>query len=130
MMLSELKILLIDDEPDIREVTKLVLVQARAHVIATATASEGLQQLQAHRPDVIVSDIGMPQIDGYEFIRLVRNLPAHLGGLTPAIALTTFNLGTDRIRALKAGFQRHLSKPYDFQELIKTIACVAARPLA
>ncbi len=128
-VLCGLKILIVDGDPDMREVTKLVLVHSRAQVISAATAYEGLEQLQAHRPDVIVSDIGMPQMDGYEFIRLVRNLPVQLGGQTPAVALTAFNLGTDRTRALKAGFQKHLSKPYDLQELIETVASVAGRPL-
>lgn len=127
--LCRLKILIVDDEPDMLEVTRMALVHSSAHVIAAATASEGLAQLQTHRPDVIVSDIGMLHIDGYEFIRLVRNLPAQLGGQTPAIALTAFNLGTDRIRALKAGFQKHLSKPYELQELIDTVANVTGRQL-
>ena len=72
----------------------------------------------------------MPQMDGYEFIRLVRNLPAELGGQTPAVALTAFNLWVERSRALRAGFQKHLAKPYDLQELIETVAGLAGRPLA
>lgn len=129
-MLYRLKLLIVDDEPDTREVLKLVLVHSREQVIAVATPSEGLEQLQTHRPDVIISDIGMPQMDGYEFIRLVRNLPAELGGQTPAVALTAFNLWAERTRALKAGFQKHLAKPYDLQELIETVAGLAGRPLA
>ena len=129
-MLYRLKLLIVDDEPDTREALKLVLVHSRAQVIAVATPGEGLEQLQTHRPDVIISDIGMPQMDGYEFIRLVRNLPAELGGQTPAVALTAFNLWAERTRALSAGFQKHLAKPYDLQELIETVAGLAARPLA
>jgi CheY-like chemotaxis protein len=129
-VLYRLKLLIVDDEPDTREALKLVLVHSRAQVIAVATASEGLEQLHTHGPDVIISDIGMPQMDGYEFIRLMRNLPAELGGQTPAVALTAFNLWAERTRALKAGFQKHLAKPYDLQELIETVAGLAGRPLA
>jgi CheY-like chemotaxis protein len=87
-ILSGMKILVIDDEPDILDLTKCLLTFYHANVIAAATAAaEELEQVQTHRPDVIVSDIGMPQRDGYQFIREVRNLPAHNSGQTPAIAL-------------------------------------------
>jgi CheY-like chemotaxis protein len=125
-ILSGMKILVIDDEPDILDLTKCLLTFYHANVIAAATAAEGLEQVQTHRPDVIVSDIGMPHRDGYQFIREVRNLPAHNGGQTPAIALTAFNGVKDRSRALNAGFQRHLSKPFELQELIDIIASMAA----
>lgn len=123
--LSGMKILLIDDELDIRDMTKLILTLYQASVIAAASAIEGLIQLKTHKFDVIISDIGMPQMDGYQFIREVRNLPAHNGGQTPAIALTAFNREDDRKRAFNAGFQRHLSKPFELQILIDTIASVA-----
>lgn len=122
-----MKILIIDDEPDSLEIIKLILTNHHAGVIAVATAVEALVQLQRHRPDVIVSDISMPCMDGYEFIREVRSLPADQGGQTPAIAITAFNRAEDRIRAIDAGFQKHLSKPIDLQILLNTIASVSGR---
>lgn len=123
-VLSGTKILIVDDAPDDLAVTKLTLIHCHAEVVAAGSALEGLEQLLVHRPDVIVSDIGMPQMDGYQFMREVRNLPAQKGGQTPAIALTGFNLGDDRIKALNAGFQKHLSKPFQLQELIDAVASV------
>lgn len=122
--LSGIKVLIIDDEPDALMVTRLILTHHYAEVLEASTAAQGLEQLQIHRPDVIVSDIGMPQMDGYQFIREVRNLPAPKGGQTPAVALTAFNRAEDRTRAIEAGFQRHLSKPVEFQTLIDTIVSV------
>ncbi|MDQ3232720.1 MAG: response regulator [Pseudobdellovibrionaceae bacterium] len=124
MALSGVKILIIDDEPDVLEIIKLILAHYQAEVIATSSAMEGLEHVQSYRPDVIVSDIGMPQMDGYQFIRKVRDLPQHNGGQTPAVALTAFSRPEDQIKALEAGFQRHLSKPVDLQRLIDTIASV------
>lgn len=122
--LSGVKVLVIDDEPEARALTKLVLTLYHADVIAAASAVEGLEQVQMHRPDVIVSDIAMPQTDGYQFIREVRSLPAQNGGQTPAVALTAFNREEDRTKAFNAGFQGHLSKPFELQALIDTIASV------
>ena len=122
--LSGFKVLVIDDEPEARALTKLVLTLYHADVIAAANAIEGLEQVQMHRPDVIVSDIAMPQTDGYQFMRELRNLPAHNGGQTPAVALTAFSREEDRTRAFDAGFQGHLSKPFELQALIDAIASV------
>lgn len=125
--LSGVKILVVDDEPDGLEVMKLVLTFYQSEVIASPTAVEGLEQVQVHRPDIIVSDIGMPVMDGYQFIRAVRNLSAHNGKHTPAIALTAFHRMKDQSRANNAGFQRHLSKPVELRVLINTIATVIDR---
>lgn len=125
--LSGLKVLIVDDAPDILAITKLILTSYLAQVITAENAAEGLKQVRAHKPDVIVSDIGMPQMDGYQFIREVRNLPAANGGRTPAIALTAFTRQEDRAKAFAAGFQKHLSKPVDLHALIETIASVSAR---
>lgn len=85
--------------------------------------------LKAGKPAVVVSDIGMPEMDGYEFIRNVRRLPAAEGGNTPAIALTAFARSVDRTRAMIAGYQIHLSKPIEPQELLATVAILAGRTL-
>ena len=127
--LSGLKVLILDDEPDALEFTKLILTLYHADVVAAGTAAEGLEQVQIHRPDVIVSDISMPETDGYQFIRNVRNLPAHNGGRTPAVALTALNRAEDRTKAISAGFQRHLSKPVELKSLIDTIASLAGQAI-
>ncbi|SEO54686.1 PAS domain-containing sensor histidine kinase [Nitrosovibrio sp. Nv6] len=119
--LPGVKILVIDDEPDARELINEVLTQCEAEVITAASAMEGLEILKSQRPDVMISDIGMPEIDGYQFIREVRNLPAIHGGKTPAIALSAFAHSEDRTKAMIAGYQIHLSKPVESQELIASI---------
>ncbi len=126
-VLSGMNILIIEDEPTARDVIRRLLTLYHANVIVTATAAEGLEQVKTRKLDVIVSDIDMPQMDGYQFIGEVRNLPAHNGGQTPAVALTAFARAEDRTHAINAGFQKYLSKPVDFQELIATIASVAER---
>jgi CheY-like chemotaxis protein len=84
-----------------------------------------LEQVQASPPDVVLSDIGMPEQDGYELIRKIRNLPHDKGGLIPAAALTAFARSEDRTKALLAGFQMHVSKPVEPSELIATVASLA-----
>ena len=91
-----------------------------------ASAVEGLECVTARRPDVIVSDIGMPERDGYQFVRQVRDLGSMRGGKTPAIALTAFARSEDRTRAMLAGYQVHMSKPIEPQELVATISSLAA----
>ena len=125
--LDDLRVLVIDDEPDARELIRRVLSQCNAQVITAASAEEGLRILQAERPNVIVSDVGMPEKDGYQFIREVRSLSASDGGRTPAIALTAFARSEDRTRAMRAGYQMHISKPIEPQELIATVGSLAAQ---
>jgi signal transduction histidine kinase/ActR/RegA family two-component response regulator len=125
--LDDLRILVIDDEPDARELIRRVLSQCNAHVITATSAEEGLKILQAQRPNLIVSDIGMPEKDGYQFIREVRSLSASDGGRTPAIALTAFARSEDRTRAMRAGYQVHISKPIEPQELIATVESLAVQ---
>ncbi|MDE2366240.1 MAG: hybrid sensor histidine kinase/response regulator [Betaproteobacteria bacterium] len=120
--LAGLKALVIDDESDARELTKRILTRCEASVTTAASAAEGLELVKAGRPDVIISDIGMPGKNGYQFIHEVRTLPAKDGGQTPAIALTAFARPDDAARARDAGYQRHLSKPVDAFELITAIS--------
>ncbi|MDQ3186321.1 MAG: ATP-binding protein [Pseudomonadota bacterium] len=119
--LCGVKVLVIDDESDSRELINEILTQCEADVITAADAAEGLKIVMSYRPDVMISDIGMPGKDGYQLIREVRNLPAAHGGATPAIALTAFARSEDRTRAMLAGYQMHLSKPVESRELIATI---------
>lgn len=125
LVLSGVKVLVIDDEPEVRDIIKRILTLYHASVMAAANAAAALEQMKTLRPDVILSDIDMPWMDGYQFIREVRNLPAHKGGQTPAVALTAFSRREDQTNAINAGFQKYLSKPVDFEELIDTIASVA-----
>jgi CheY-like chemotaxis protein len=122
-----LTILVVDDEPDARELLRRLLERRGAEVVLAGGAREALEALRARRPDLIVSDIGMPGLDGYEMIRMIRALPAEEGGGIPAIALTAFARSEDRRRAMMAGFQAHIPKPIEPPELIATVAKLSAR---
>ena len=109
-------------------ITKLMLELHGAEVITSLTAAEGLEQVQTQRLDLIISDISMPHIDGYQFIQAVRNLPNCKGKDTPALALTAFSRSQDRARAFDVGFQAHLSKPVSLQVLVEAIAGIMNMP--
>jgi CheY-like chemotaxis protein len=123
--LRDIRVLVVDDEPDSRETLRQILEHCNAEVETVASAAEAVRKLEAWRPDVLLSDIGMPGEDGYELIRRVRELPPERGGRTPAAALTAFARGEDRRRALRAGFQMHLAKPVEIQELATVVASLA-----
>ncbi|HVW65269.1 MAG TPA: ATP-binding protein [Nitrosospira sp.] len=122
LTLQGIRILVVDDEEDSRELIREVLTDCEAEVAAAASAAEGLEMLKTQRPDVMISDIGMPGKDGYQLIREIRQLPASSGGKIPAIALTAFASSEDRTKAMIAGYQMHLSKPVEPHELVATIA--------
>jgi CheY-like chemotaxis protein len=120
--LSGMQVLVVDDEADARELIRRILSDCHADVLTAATATEALHLLQTARPDLLVSDIGMPEIDGFELLGRVRALgPAH-GGDVPAIALTAFARSEDRIRALASGFLTHISKPVEPADLVAKVA--------
>ena len=123
--LAGLKVLVIDDEHDARELVKRVLSGSKAQVITASSAADGLALLQSERPDVVVCDIGMPEKDGYQLMSEVRGLPPSAGGNTPAIALTAFARSEDRTRAMLVGFQMHLAKPVDSRELLAAVRSLA-----
>ncbi len=123
--LAGIRVLIIDDEQDARDLVASVLEFAGAEVLLAASALEGVHVVKNRRPDVIVSDIGMPDRDGYQFIRDVRALESGFGGRTPAIALTAFARSEDRTRAMLAGYQVHMSKPIEARELVATIQSIA-----
>lgn len=125
--LSGIKVLIVDDEPDSRILLERVLTECKAQVLVAATAETALPAIERDRPDVLVSDIGMPGVDGYELLRRVRALGEARGGKLPAIALTAFARSEDRTRALRAGFQVHVSKPVEPSELIATVASIVGR---
>ncbi len=120
-------ILVVDDEPDARNLIERLLTDRKAHVLKAASADAALQLIARERPDVLLSDIGMPERDGYDLIRALRALPIEEGGRTPAIALTAFARSEDRTRAMMAGYQVHLSKPVEPSELIATVASLVGR---
>ena len=113
--------LVVDDERDAREFVKRLLEQCQATPQLAASAAEAKKLLESFTPDVILSDIGMPVEDGYEFMREIRRK----GVKTPAIALTAFARSDDRLRSLQAGYQIHLAKPIEPAELIETVASLA-----
>lgn len=125
--LDGLAVLVVDDEVDSLEVLKLFLEKSGATVTAVNSVAEALENLQATAPDVIVSDIGMPGMDGYQFIENVRQMAPEKGGHTPAVALTAYARGEDVKKALRSGYQTHLAKPVELEKLVNTIASVAAR---
>jgi CheY-like chemotaxis protein len=127
--LSGLKVLVVDDEEDAREVLGHILAERGAEVIVCASATEGLAAIQEVVPDMLLSDIGMPDENGYELIRKVRLLGEPVSRI-PAIALTAFSHLEDRTQALLAGFQAHLTKPVDAQELILSVAAMVGRTAA
>ena len=124
--LADVRIFVVDDEPDARELLQKILEQQSAKVTAFASAQEALGALRQARPDIIVSDIGMPQTDGYQFMRTLRATEAK-GERIPALALTAFARAEDRKRALLAGYQAHLAKPFDVAELILVVADLVGR---
>ncbi len=120
--LRGLRLLVIDDEGETRELLRYVLEQCETHVTLAASAQAGLDEIGRGEFDVLVSDIGMPEHDGYWLIRQVRKLPVSRGGRTPAVALTAYARTEDRTAALRAGFDMHLIKPIDPNELLVVIA--------
>jgi CheY-like chemotaxis protein len=121
-VLSALRILVVDDETETRELLRYVLEQCESVVTTVSSARHALDALERSSFDVLVSDIGMPDIDGYSLIRAVRLLPAERGGTLPAVALTAYARSADRAQALRAGFDVHLTKPVDPAELLVVIA--------
>ncbi len=122
-----LRVMVVEDEMDVRDFLRVSLRQYGADVTAFATTSEALDALARERPDVLVSDIGLPDEDGYEFIRRVRSLGPDKGGTVPAAALTAYAHGEDGERVLSAGYQVHLPKPVQPAELASVVAALAGR---
>src|SRR4029434_7615218 len=101
--LEGIRVLYVDDDPDARELSEKILADRDADVTLATSADEALTVLRTQRPHVLISDIGLPEVDGYELIRRVRALPADEGGRIPAAALTAFARPEDRRKALRAG---------------------------
>jgi PAS domain S-box-containing protein len=125
--LTGITVLVVDDQPDARDLVKRVLEDSCATVLTAADVKEALRLVEDRRPDVLVTDIGMPEVDGYELLKRVRALGPLRGGRLPAIALTAFARSEDRTRALRAGFLVHVAKPVDPSELVATVASICGR---
>jgi CheY-like chemotaxis protein len=117
-----MQILVVDDEPDIRDLVSFILQDYGVEVTAVASAQEALEALSESIPDVLISDIGMPRTDGYMLMREVRKRSPQHGGQVPAIALTAYAGEINQQQALAAGFQMHIPKPVDPDVLVKAIA--------
>ena len=121
LALSRIRILVVDDDTDSRDFLVFALEAAGAEIAAASSAQEALNMLPTFQPMVLVSDIGMPDQDGYCLIRSIRELPYEKGGAVPAIALTAYAAEADRETALSSGFQQHIAKPVDPIECIGAI---------
>ncbi|MGD0676349.1 MAG: ATP-binding protein [Polyangiaceae bacterium] len=127
--LDGLRLLVIDDEEDARGLVSEVLREQGAEVHCAASAREALDKFAIVRPDVVVSDIGMPEADGFALIRRIRALSPAQGGRTPAVALTAYARGEDAARAFAAGFQMHVTKPVEPAQLATVVANLGGRSL-
>jgi PAS domain S-box-containing protein len=123
--LNGLRVLIVDDEADARSLLVTLLEQCGAHAVAVSSAEEALLTIQLSKPDLLLSDIGMPGMDGYALISKLRSLSKEEGGRTPAIALTAYASEDDRRRALVSGFQMHVAKPVDPVELALAVERLA-----
>jgi PAS domain S-box-containing protein len=125
--LNGLRVLIVDDEPDVRDFALMMFKECGAQAASASTSDEAMQIISNWKPDVLVADIGMPDEDGYALIRRVRSLPPDNGGRTPAMALTAYARTEDRVRILSAGYQIHVAKPVEPVELITAVASLAGR---
>lgn len=125
--LSGVKVVVVDDEQDARDLLTRLLSECSARVLTAATAGEAMKLIELEAPDILLSDIGMPHVDGYGLLKMVRALENNGGKKIPAIALTAFARAEDRIRALRAGFVAHVAKPVEPSELLATVAAFSGR---
>jgi PAS domain S-box-containing protein len=126
--LSGLRVLIVDDERDTRElIAALLMTTCEAEVVSVSSATEALDQMERQRFDLLISDIGMPEMNGYDLIRRIRQLGEEHGGRTPALALTAYAGIDDRKRALAAGYEMHIPKPFVAAELISAAIFLTER---
>ena len=123
--LTGIRVLTVDDDPDARELLTVLLAEYGAKVLTVASATEVLANLESFQPDVLVSDIGMPEVDGYSLIKQIRTLTPEKGGKIPAIALTAYARVEDSQRAISSGYQRHVTKPLHPEELVQAVVALA-----
>jgi CheY-like chemotaxis protein len=127
--LEGVRVLVVDDHADDRELLAVILRRQGAEVQLVDSAAKALEMIKSWRPDVMVSDIEMPDEDGYTLMRKVRELPDAVAAATPAIALTAHARIEDRKRAIDAGYEHHIAKPIDRVRLIDAVGLAAGRTL-
>jgi CheY-like chemotaxis protein len=125
--LKGVRVLVVDDEPDARHLVQRLLSEFGADVELAGSVDEALDRFRSQKPDVLLSDIGMPDRDGHDLIREIRALPEADGGAVPAAALTALARVEDRKRAMLAGYQAHVTKPVDTGELVAVVATLCGR---
>jgi CheY-like chemotaxis protein len=125
--LTGISVLLVDDDGDALQMAKDALSFAGARVVTASSADEAIAALDARTFDAAVLDIGMPDVDGYQLLKLIRQRSAERQGKLPVAALTAYARSIDRTRSLQAGFQMHLSKPVQPTELAAAVLALAAR---
>jgi CheY-like chemotaxis protein len=120
--LDGVRILLVEDDDDIRDLMRIALQAQGAALVAVPSAGDAVLALEAETPDVVLSDINMPGEDGHAFLRKVRQLPLTRGGKVPAIAVTALDSREARLKSRDAGFHYHLTKPVDPRKLVEIVA--------
>ena len=126
-ILDGLRILVVDDDPDTRDLVSTILKRCGSEVRCSESAADAILAFQEWNPDLVVSDIGMPHEDGYGLIRKLRKLRSRRAKQIPALALTAYATDEDRTLALSAGFQMHLAKPIEPESLVSSIAAALGR---
>jgi CheY-like chemotaxis protein len=126
--LEGLNVLIVEDDDDARELLRTVLETCAMNVLEASSVEEALVSVQTQRLDLIISDIGMPQKDGYFFIQEVRASPVESTATIPAMALTAFTRHEDRVRALRAGFDAYMVKPFEQVKLLMSLSQLVWKP--
>lgn len=126
LQLTGVRVLIVDDDFDNRELLTVMLVQYGMEVMSVESAAAAFACLDAFAPDVLVSDIGMPEMDGYHFLQTLRSMPIEKGGQVPAIALTAYAREQDIKLALESGFQRHVNKPIQLEQFVQAVEALAS----
>jgi PAS domain S-box-containing protein len=125
--LTGVRVLVVDDDSDARNLASRILESCHAEVITAASMSAALEEIRRQVPHVLLSDLGMPDLDGFDLIRAIRDFPPERGGEIPAVAISAFARSEDRRRAMMAGYQTHLAKPVEPSEMIAVIASLTGR---
>ena len=123
-----MRVLAVEDDPDTLEMLKFVLAESGAEVETAASTSEALSTLERWHPNAMISDLAMPDEDGYDLILKLRARGPEQGGDVPAAALSAYTTEEDRTRARAAGYQMHVSKPVDPEQLIAAVASLVGLP--
>jgi CheY-like chemotaxis protein len=123
--LEGVSVLVVEDEPDARDLVQVLLEMHRARVRTAGTSIEAIARFSEERPDVLVCDIGLPGGNGFVLLKAIRSLPEGHGGKVPAIALTAYTDAEARAKAFEAGFQMYLTKPVDTDDLLKSVRRLA-----